>query len=69
MGGPAAHRNTSMDIPAIGVSVATGVACLLQLPVRLAARVGVSVAYVPLYGFLLFSYALIFVCSAFGDCL
>jgi hypothetical protein len=60
---------TYWDFVGLIVALLAGLLCLWQLPLRIAARVGLSAVYIVLGAAFLFFYALYFVCALFRDCL
>lgn len=61
--------NGTLDYFALTVSIATGLIGVFLLPLRRVWRFVIAAIYVPIVGYLLFFWALMFVCSEFGACL
>ena len=63
------HMGTGSDNTALGVCLIVGLASIAASPIKKVTRVLLSILYVPALSFVLFLFAVIYVCTRFGDCL
>lgn len=67
--GPGEVRYASLDLPAMVLAVLAGSVFLGMLRIGKPWQLGLTLAYIPVMGFLAFWYSLWFVCVLFNDCL